>query len=70
MRRVIDTVGSKLWPSCLRLRRARPMFLLFDDLHWADKPLLLLRHVMRSASMASLAIVVRIERASSIGRTR
>ena len=39
--------------------RARPMFLFFDDLRWADRPtLLLLRHVMRSASMASFAIVV------------
>src|SRR6266581_3781439 len=38
--------------------RTQPMLLLFDDLHWADRPtLLLLRHVMRSAHMASFAIV-------------
>jgi DNA-binding winged helix-turn-helix (wHTH) protein/tetratricopeptide (TPR) repeat protein len=50
--------------------RARPMLLLFDDLHWADKPtLLLLRHVMRSASMASIAIVATY-RESELDRTR
>jgi DNA-binding winged helix-turn-helix (wHTH) protein/tetratricopeptide (TPR) repeat protein len=49
--------------------RARPMLLLFDDLHWADRPtLLLLRHVMRSASMASFAIVVTY-RESELDRT-
>src|SRR5712671_2486882 len=49
--------------------RARPILLLFDDLHWADNPtLLLLRHVMRSASMASLAIVVTY-RESELDRT-
>lgn len=38
--------------------RARPMLLVFDDLHWSDKPtLLLLRHVMRSSRPASFAIV-------------
>jgi len=49
--------------------RARPMLLLFDDLHWADRPtLLLLRHVMRSASMASIAIVATY-RESELDRT-
>lgn len=49
--------------------RARPMLLTFDDLHWADKPtLLLLRHVMRSARPASFAIVATY-RQSELGRT-
>ncbi len=49
--------------------RARPLLLMFDDLHWADKPtLLLLRHVMRSASMASFAIVATY-RESELDRT-
>jgi len=49
--------------------RARPMLLLFDDLHWADRPtLLLLRHVMRSARMASFAIVATY-RESELDRT-
>jgi DNA-binding winged helix-turn-helix (wHTH) protein/tetratricopeptide (TPR) repeat protein len=50
--------------------RARPMLLIFDDLHWADRPtLLLLRHVMRSASLASFAIVATY-RESELDRTR
>lgn len=49
--------------------RARPMLLLFDDLHWADRPtLLLLRHVMRSARMAPFAIVATY-RESELDRT-
>src|SRR5712692_4535472 len=49
--------------------RARPMLLIFDDLHWADRPtLLLLRHVMRSASVASFAIVATY-RESELDRT-
>ena len=49
--------------------RLRPMLLLFDDLHWADRPtLLLLRHVMRSARMASFAIVATY-RESELDRT-
>src|SRR5262249_27964735 len=40
-----------------------------DDLHWADKPtLLLLRHVMRSARAAFFAIVATY-RESELGRT-
>ena len=36
----------------------RPVMLVFDDLHWADKPtLLMLRHVMRASIAASLCIV-------------
>jgi DNA-binding winged helix-turn-helix (wHTH) protein/tetratricopeptide (TPR) repeat protein len=49
--------------------RTRPMLLVFDDLHWADKPtLLLLRHVMRSVGPASLMIVATY-RESELGRT-
>jgi DNA-binding winged helix-turn-helix (wHTH) protein/tetratricopeptide (TPR) repeat protein len=49
--------------------RARPMLLMFDDLHWADTPtLLLLRHVMRSARTASFAIVATY-RESELDRT-
>ncbi len=49
--------------------RARPMLLMFDDLHWADRPtLLLLRHVMRSARTGSFAIVATY-RESELDRT-
>jgi DNA-binding winged helix-turn-helix (wHTH) protein/tetratricopeptide (TPR) repeat protein len=49
--------------------RARPMLLMFDDLHWADRStLLLLRHVMRSARTASFAIVATY-RESELDRT-
>jgi predicted ATPase/DNA-binding winged helix-turn-helix (wHTH) protein len=49
--------------------RVRPMVLIFDDLHWADKPtLLLLRHVMRSSRSASFTIVATY-RESELGRT-
>jgi len=49
--------------------RTRPVLLLFDDLHWADKAtLLLLRHIMRSARAASLAVVATY-RDSELGRT-
>ena len=49
--------------------RERPMLLIFDDLHWADRPtLLLLRHVIRSARTASFAIVATY-RESELGRT-
>ena len=38
---------------------AAPALLVVDDLHWADQPtLLLLRHVVRSASDAALLVVV------------
>src|SRR6267143_2558037 len=48
--------------------RARPMLLIFDDLHWADRPtLLLLRHVMRSARTASFTIIATY-RESELGR--
>ena len=36
----------------------RPLMLVLDDLHWADKPtLLLLRHVLRQAKGERLLIV-------------
>jgi len=48
--------------------RARPMLLIFDDLHWADKPtVLLLRHIMRSARTASFTIIATY-RESELGR--
>jgi DNA-binding winged helix-turn-helix (wHTH) protein/tetratricopeptide (TPR) repeat protein len=48
---------------------ARPVLLVFDDLHWADQAtLLLLRHVMRSSDAVSLAIVATY-RESELGRT-
>jgi DNA-binding winged helix-turn-helix (wHTH) protein/tetratricopeptide (TPR) repeat protein len=49
--------------------RARPMVFIFDDLHWADKPsLLLLRHVMRASGSGSFTIVATY-RDSELGRT-
>src|SRR5262249_30413393 len=49
--------------------RARPMLLIFDDLHWADKPtLLLLRHVVRSARTGCFCIVATY-RESELDRT-
>jgi DNA-binding winged helix-turn-helix (wHTH) protein/tetratricopeptide (TPR) repeat protein len=49
--------------------RMQPMLLLLDDLHWADKPtLLLLRHVMRSAHPAAFVIIATY-RESELGRT-
>jgi DNA-binding winged helix-turn-helix (wHTH) protein/tetratricopeptide (TPR) repeat protein len=49
--------------------QARPMLLVFDDVHWADKPtLLLLRHVIRSSRTAPFAIVATY-RESELGRT-
>jgi tetratricopeptide (TPR) repeat protein len=38
--------------------RARPLVLVLEDLHWADKPtLLLLRHLVRASSPAALCII-------------
>lgn len=49
--------------------RVQPMLLLFDDLHWADRPtLLLLRHVMRTARTACFTIIGTY-RESELGRT-
>ena len=55
--------------------RARPMVLILDDLHWADKPtVLLLRHIMRSARTGSFSIVAtyresEIDRAHPLAET-
>jgi len=63
--RLFEAVGALLAFAS----RARPMLLIFDDLHWADKPtLLLLRHVIRSARTASFCIVATY-RESELGRT-
>jgi hypothetical protein len=36
----------------------RPMVVIFDDLHWADKPtLLMLRHLLRSADASALCLI-------------
>ena len=49
--------------------RSRPMLLILDDLHWADRPtLLLLRHVMRSAR-AGAFVIIATYRESELGRT-
>ncbi len=48
--------------------RTRPLLLVLDDIHWADKPtLLLLRHVIRSARLGAYAIVATY-RESELGR--
>jgi DNA-binding winged helix-turn-helix (wHTH) protein/tetratricopeptide (TPR) repeat protein len=63
--RLFETVAAMLGVAS----RARPLLLVFDDLHWADRAtLLLLRHVMRSSNAASLAIVATY-RESELGRT-
>src|SRR5262249_16340424 len=37
---------------------AHPLLLVFEDLHWADKPaLLMLRHVLRASSQARLCVI-------------
>ncbi len=52
--RAFDAVAS--WLS--DLAADRPVLLVLDDLHWAAKPnLLLLRHVLRSPSLARLLVV-------------
>ena len=62
---LFEAVGAVLAAAS----RVRPMLLVFDDLHWADRPtLLLLRHVMRSARTASFTIVATY-RESELGRT-
>ncbi len=52
--RVFDAVASWLGD----VAADRPLLLVLDDLHWAAKPnLLLLRHVLRSRSLARLLVV-------------
>ena len=49
--------------------QVRPLLLTFDDLHWADKPtLLLLRHIMRSSRPGPVTIVATY-RESELDRT-
>lgn len=63
--RLFETVAALLATAS----RMRPMLLVLDDLHWADKAtLLLLRHVMRSARAASLTIIATY-RESELGRS-
>src|SRR5438477_5881515 len=63
--RLFEAVGAMLAAAS----RSRPLLLAFDDLHWADKPtLLLLRHLVRSARTASFTIVATY-RESELGRT-
>jgi DNA-binding winged helix-turn-helix (wHTH) protein/tetratricopeptide (TPR) repeat protein len=63
--RLFETVAAMVAVAS----RARPMLLVFDDLHWADKAtLLLLRHLVRSARTARFAIVATY-RESELGRT-
>jgi DNA-binding winged helix-turn-helix (wHTH) protein len=62
--RLFETIAALLAAAS----RARPMLLVFDDVHWADKPtVLLLRHVIRSARMACVTIVATY-RESELGR--
>src|SRR5262249_17315814 len=62
--RLFEAVASLLAVAS----RAHPLLLIFDDLHWADKPtLLLVRHVLRSARTASFTIVATY-RESELGR--
>jgi class 3 adenylate cyclase/tetratricopeptide (TPR) repeat protein len=52
-----------------RASRAAPLLMLLDDLHWADKPsLVLLRHLLRSARPATL-LVVATYRETDVART-
>jgi tetratricopeptide (TPR) repeat protein/predicted Ser/Thr protein kinase len=51
------------------IARGRPLLMVLEDLHWADRPtLLLLRHLLRSSHQASLAIVATY-RETELGRT-
>jgi len=52
--RLFETVSALL----ANASATRPILLVLDDLHWADKPtLLLLRHLVRSPDAASLCIL-------------
>ena len=52
--RLFETVAALLAAATA----TRPMILVCDDLHWADKPtLLMLRHIMRASDAASLCII-------------
>jgi DNA-binding winged helix-turn-helix (wHTH) protein len=52
--RLFETVAELL----ARASATRPLILICDDLHWADKPtLLMLRHIMRASGAVSLCII-------------
>jgi DNA-binding SARP family transcriptional activator/tetratricopeptide (TPR) repeat protein len=52
--RLFDAVGAVL----AEVSKAHPVLLILDDLHWADKPtLLMLRQVVRSAGDASMLVL-------------
>jgi tetratricopeptide (TPR) repeat protein len=64
--RLFETVASFL----AALSAAHPLLLVFEDLHWADKPaLLMLRHVLRASSQARLC-VIGTYRDSELARTQ
>ncbi len=51
------------------IARARPLLVVLEDLHWADRPtLLLLRHLLRSSHEAPLCLIGTY-RESDVGRT-
>ena len=63
--RLFETVSALLAHSSA----SRPVLLIIDDLHWADKPtLLMLRHIIRSPDPAYLC-VLGTYRDSELGRT-
>ena len=62
MRADVDTERFRLFDSVTdvlaEMSAARPVVLVLDDLHWADKPtLLLLRHLLRSATPMRLLVL-------------
>ncbi len=63
--RLFEAVGAFLGATAT----GRPLLLILDDLHWADKPtLLMLRHLVRAQQRASLCIACTY-RESELGRT-
>ena len=65
--RLFEAVGGLLAAAP---RRAR-LLLVFDDLHWADKPtLLMLRHIVRASGAARSASSARIGKPSWGARIR
>jgi predicted ATPase len=64
---MFDSVASFL----INASKANPIMLLLDDLHWADKPsLLLLQHLARRFKAAVSSWSAPIATSSSIGVTR
>lgn len=53
----------------MELSRDRPLLIILDDLHWADKPtLLLLKHIMRAPEQSPV-LLLGTYRESDLGRT-